>query len=295
MIGTAFMLTLAAALIREATEERIGTDKERIAGQVLRMFQMLADERDRVLLDQQLEQGQFTPEEWLERYETKLWLKAHARRVQEWFTANQTTPYTQSLAVVAVEDIAHPDNKRPPLLAGTLVTIGSILFGTSYFDGTRAVVYWTPRKGEPGWQTSIPAWKIVPIDDQKAAAILKKRQEEPVRQHRFPEYNHLTSDELDLEWKRLEEERAGVGYGPKPVGWMPRSVSNPEIIERQYAIRTEQGRQIWQRRFADANRITGIPKAKHMKQVEEAIERGDLIPTEVLYDYPALYHRVKGR
>jgi hypothetical protein len=100
--------------------------------------------------------------------------------------------------------------------------------------------------------------------------------------HRFPEYRGKSKAWLRKEHARLEEERAGVGYGPKPVNWVPRSVSNPEIIERQVAIKTEMGQQLWQRLPAEAKSVAGIPERKHKQLVERARRDGEDVPVEVL-------------
>lgn len=98
---------------------------------------------------------------------------------------------------------------------------------------------------------------------------------------RFPEYSDRSTEWLKAEYERLEERRAGVGYGPKPERWIPVSVSNPEVIERQTAIRTLLGKQLWQRPYSQAQN-TGIPKRKHRELVERAIARGEPVPVEVL-------------
>jgi hypothetical protein len=110
----------------------------------------------------------------------------------------------------------------------------------------------------------------------------------PARQAaaKFPEYRGKSEAWLRKEWQLLEDERAGNGYGPKPVGWVPRSVSNPEVIERQRAIRIERGVMVWQRPWADVKAL--IPERQHRKQVERALRQGEDVPQAVLDTYPDL-------
>ncbi len=107
--------------------------------------------------------------------------------------------------------------------------------------------------------------------------------------NRFPEYRGRSDEWLIAEDARLEDLRAGVGYGPKPVNWVPRSVSNPEIIERQSAIKTVRGRQLWQHPWARVHGVSDIPRRKHRELVARALQRGETVPKEVLAEYPDLW------
>lgn len=100
--------------------------------------------------------------------------------------------------------------------------------------------------------------------------------------HKFPEYSGKPDAYLDAEDARLDEKIHGVGYGPKSVHWVPRSVSDPELIERRYAIKAEQGRHIWQRHPDAAKRVMGIPEHKHKQLVEKARSEGYDVPQDVL-------------
>lgn len=135
-------------------------------------------------------------------------------------------------------------------------------FALHYQDASRFVQE-VPADKLPGWA-------------RRATSILK----------RFPEYRGKSKAWLVKEYDRLEEEIVGVGYGPKPTSWVPRSVSNPELLERQRAIRTLQGRMLWQRPYSKVRAV--IPARKHKQLVEKALRQGEQVPAEVLADYPDL-------
>ena len=99
----------------------------------------------------------------------------------------------------------------------------------------------------------------------------------------FPEYRGKSESWLKKEWDRLEEEIKGVGYGPKPTNWVPRSVSNPELLERQRSIQVLRGQKLWQRPYSVVKAV--IPERKHRELVEKALRRGDPVPQAVLDEY----------